>query len=207
MQAQPLGTAGYGRNAEALARRYASLTFEVVHAGFLPWLPTRPGSVLDIGAGSGRDAAALAGRGHRVVAVEPTEELRRIGRDAHAGVGIEWVDDALPDLAGVCGRYDLVLLSAVWMHLDAAERACGMRRVGELTAPAGRVAMSIRRGPVPEGRRMFAVPVDETIALASRSGLALVRRGEESDRLGRGDVYWDTLVFRAGPDTAPDEHR
>ncbi|MFE2872001.1 MULTISPECIES: class I SAM-dependent methyltransferase [unclassified Embleya] len=199
MRTRPLGTAGYGPDAEALARRYTSTTFEAVHASILPWLPSSPGRVLDIGAGSGRDAAALARRGHHVVAVEPTDELRRIGRRSHPGVDIEWVDDALPALARVRGRYDLVLMSAVWMHLDEAERVDGMRRVAELTAPGGRVAMSIRRGPVPEGRRMFAVPVAETLALAGRSALFPVHRGEEPDHLGRADVHWDTLVLRAEP--------
>jgi hypothetical protein len=46
------GTEGYGDEGEALARHYESLTF------------------------AGRDAAALAARGHKVVAVEPTPELR-----------------------------------------------------------------------------------------------------------------------------------
>jgi protein-L-isoaspartate O-methyltransferase len=32
--------------------------------------------VLDIGSGTGRDAAGLAAMGHSVVAVEPTAELR-----------------------------------------------------------------------------------------------------------------------------------
>ncbi|MGW9210999.1 class I SAM-dependent methyltransferase [Embleya sp. NPDC055664] len=205
MQAPPPGTAGYGRDVEALARRYAGMSFETVHAALLPWLPTRSGYVLDIGAGSGRDAAALAARGHRVVAVEPTDELRDIARRSHPEAGIEWVDDALPDLATVSGRYDLVLLSAVWMHLDTIERAEGMRRVAQLTAPGGHVAMSVRRGPVPEGRRMFPVPVGETIALAGRAGLDLVHRGEEPDRMDRADVRWDTLVFRAAPDTAEEK--
>ncbi|MGQ3357308.1 MAG: class I SAM-dependent methyltransferase, partial [Phreatobacter sp.] len=71
-------TAGYAEEAENLARQYESVTFEEVHAPLLHLLPLS-GRALDIGAGSGRDAAALAARGFAVTAVEPTAELRAEG--------------------------------------------------------------------------------------------------------------------------------
>ncbi|MEV5882767.1 class I SAM-dependent methyltransferase [Streptomyces sp. NPDC052020] len=195
--ARPRGIVGYGEDAEELACRYEGVAFEEVHGELLPWLPALPGRAADIGAGSGRDAAALAARGYEVVAVEPTPELRRFGRRQHDDAAVTWVDAALPALAGVRGPFDLVLLSAVWMHLDERERVEGMRRVAELTAPGGCVAISLRHGPPPAGRRMFAVSAAETVALAGRCGLAVVHRGEGPDLLGRADVRWSTLVFRA----------
>ncbi|MFI8194684.1 class I SAM-dependent methyltransferase [Streptomyces sp. NPDC085946] len=190
------GTAGYGEDAEALTRQYEEVAFEEIHGDLLPWLPSTPGRVVDIGAGSGRDAAALAARGYEVVAVEPTAELRRIGQRLHPDAAIVWVDDALPFLAGLCGPFDLVLLSAVWMHLDELERVDAMRRVAELTTPAGCVAISLRHGPPPAGRRMFAVSAAETVALAEQFGLFAVHRGEGPDRLSRANVHWSKLVFR-----------
>ncbi|MFD6880629.1 MULTISPECIES: class I SAM-dependent methyltransferase [unclassified Streptomyces] len=95
--------------------------FAEVHREVLHLFPSQPCSVLDIGAGSGRDAAALAARGHRVVAAEPTAEPRSLGRRLHSDQKIEWVDDALPRLTTLTargGRFDLILLTAVWMHLD-----------------------------------------------------------------------------------------
>ncbi|REN11303.1 class I SAM-dependent methyltransferase, partial [Mycobacterium tuberculosis] len=76
--------------------------------------PDVPARVLDIGAGSGRDAAALAALGHRVVAVEPTPELRAEGMRRHAALPIEWIDDHLPGLHRVQAlgvRHDLILLT------------------------------------------------------------------------------------------------
>jgi hypothetical protein len=83
------------------------------------------------------------------------------------------------------------------MHLDEQERTDGMRRLAELVSPGGCVAMSLRHGPVPHGRRMFDVPAAETIALADRFGLSVVHRGQELDVSGRAGVSWSTLVFRA----------
>ncbi len=132
-------TAGYGREADNLAVQYESITFEQVHAPVLHLLPNPPGRALDIGAGTGRDAAALAARGFSVVAVEPTAELRAHGARIHAGQPITWIDDGLPDLP-VLGeraeRFDLILLTAVWMHLDEVERERAMARLADLAARA-----------------------------------------------------------------------
>jgi len=193
------GTAGYGANAAVLAQQYESLRFEDVHREVLHLFPRAPGRVLDIGAGSGRDAAALAALGHRVVAVEPTPELRAEGVRRHAALPIEWIDDHLPGLQrtrtlGV--RHDLILLTAVWMHLDAAERATAMEALAALVAEGGQVAMSLRHGPVPEGRRMFDVSPRETAELADRHGLRQRFLGEREDMLGRADVRWSFLVLQ-----------
>ncbi|MER5500820.1 class I SAM-dependent methyltransferase [Streptomyces sp. NPDC002561] len=189
-------TAGYGQAAEALAEQYESVTFNEVHREVLHLFPSRPGSVLDIGAGSGRDAAALAARGHRVVAAEPTAELRTLGRRLHADQEIEWVDDALPELPGLTSqarRFDLILLTAVWMHLDERQRTSSMARLVGLLGRGGRVVLSLRHGPVPAGRRMFPVSAEETIGLARGHGLGVIHETRREDPHGRPGVTWTYL--------------
>ncbi len=73
----PRGIAGYAAEAERLVSQYESIAFSEIHAAILPLLPAPPAHVLDIGAGTGRDAAGFAALGYRVTAVEPTLELRR----------------------------------------------------------------------------------------------------------------------------------
>ena len=199
-KSKPLnGTEGYAEEAEALTVRYERLTLEQVYGDALPLFPKPPASVLDIGAGTGRDAAALAARGHKVVvAVEPTRELREHGQKIHAAQKIKWLDDALPDLDKVFDlerRYDLVLLTAVWMHLDKDQRRAAMAGVASLTAPGGRIVLSLRHGPVPEGRRMFPVTSTETVALADSQGLTTLYNKPRPDMLGRDGVSWTWLVF------------
>ncbi|MET8871545.1 class I SAM-dependent methyltransferase [Nocardia sp. NPDC004604] len=189
-------TAGYGEAAEALAEQYESVTFTEVHREVLHLFPTRPSSVLDIGAGSGRDAAALTARGHRVVAAEPTAELRALGQRLHADQEIEWVDDALPALPGLAAqerRFDLILLTAVWMHLDERQRASAMARLVGLLESKGRVVLSLRHGPIPVGRRMFPVSAEETIGLAQSHGLNVVHEAQREDPHGRPGVAWTCL--------------
>lgn len=193
------GTAGYGTHAAALAEQYERIAFADVHGGVQHLYPPAPSRVLDIGAGSGRDAAALVRAGHAVVAAEPTAGLRQQGLRIHAGLPIEWVDDHLPSMAGLRAqgrRFELILLTAVWMHLDAAERAAAMPVLAELLAPGALLVMSLRHGPVPAGRRMFEVPAEETMALGAQHGLARVHRGTRADAQGRADVHWSVLGLR-----------
>jgi SAM-dependent methyltransferase len=193
------GTEGYAESADALAEQYEGIAFADVHRGILHLLPAAPGRVLDIGAGTGRDAAALAALGHSVVAVEPTAELRAHGQRLHPSPRIARIDDALPDLDQVHERgelFDLIMLTAVWMHLDAAQRARALPRIAGLLRPGGLMALSLRHGPVPVGCRMFDVTADETCALARDAGLETVHRSERADMLGRADVTWSMLAFR-----------
>ena len=199
------GTDGYAAEAAGLVERYEALPFDEVHAPVLHLVPSRPASILDIGAGTGRDAAHLASRGHRVVAAEPTEPLFEIARARHAACGVLWLKDGLPDLAAVraLGRlYDMIFLTAVWMHLDEAQRRRAMPVVSHLLAPGGRLLMTLRYGPVPAGRRMFQIPPEETPALAAAQGLIPAHNSwhpaiREPNR-GLG-VHWNRLAFERSP--------
>ncbi|MFI9719655.1 class I SAM-dependent methyltransferase [Streptomyces sp. NPDC052396] len=190
--------AGYAAEADRLAVQYESVSFAHVHRHTLHLFPDPPGRVLDIGAGTGRDAAALAARGHRVVAAEPTAELRAHGQRLHADQDIEWLDDALPELPLLTARderFDLILASAVWMHLDPARRRTAMARVTGLLAPGGRLVLSLRHGPVPAGRRMFEVPAQEVMESAREHGLAVLHHAEDGDSLGRDGIRWSHLCL------------
>jgi SAM-dependent methyltransferase len=193
------GTEGYSEEAEALTVQYESITFDQTHASIRHLIPTTPCRVLDIGAGTGRDAAGFGALGHRVLAIEPTDESRTRAAVLHPMLEIEWLNDSLPNLALVRQRdvlFDLVMLSAVWMHLDEGQRRRAMPNVASLVRPGGVVILSLRYGPVPPGRRMFAVPVEETIRLARKEGLELtLHRSHLDSALKRPGVSWTRLAF------------
>lgn len=201
MSANVSGTEGYAHEAEALIERWRALSFADRHRPILDWIPAAPSRIVDIGAGIGTDAAALAAIGHTVLAVEPVDALRDAGRELHRSARIEWLDDSLPDLALLTAKrtsFDLVMLTAVWMHLDARQRERAMPRIAALLRDGGVLIMSLRHGPVPAGRRMFDVPADETIRLADEQGLRLVRElhtssVQETNRAS--GVTWTRLLF------------
>ncbi|MFJ9148810.1 class I SAM-dependent methyltransferase [Streptomyces sp. NPDC102270] len=189
----------YAESAERLGRVYESVSFEAVHGALLDLLPEAPARVLDIGAGTGRDAAALAGRGYTVDAVEPVAELRRVAERLHPGSGVSWRAGALPEIPGVRGPYDVVLLSAVWMHLLPEERPHAMRRLAGLLGPGGILLITLRRGEPPVDRRMFDIPPREVAGHGAEAGLRLLRIvDEKADRLGRAAVHWNAVALQLG---------
>jgi protein-L-isoaspartate O-methyltransferase len=73
--ARSSGTENYAEEASELPKRHESISFADAHARVLHLIPCVSCRVLDIGAGTGCDAAGFVTLGHSVVAVEPTEEL------------------------------------------------------------------------------------------------------------------------------------
>lgn len=193
----PPGSAGYAEIAAIMLER--RVPFEVAHRPLLPLLPAIPIDVLDLGAGPGHDAAALAKMGDRVVAVEPIAALREGGRALYGDASINWCDACLPLLEGIDGRYDLIIASGVWHHLDRDERAIAMTRIVSLLADRGLFAVSMRHGPVQHGRRGFMVSAEEAIALAAVAGLTTIVQVTHDSILAANraaGVTWTYLVFR-----------
>jgi SAM-dependent methyltransferase len=195
------GARGYDSAAKDLIIPYELLAFEEVHAAWLDLIPQQSSDILDIGAGTGRDAAYLASRGHRVTAVEPAHALRHAGMKLHADQQINWMADALPELTGLSGHaaaFDLILLVGVWAHLAAGERREAMLHLARLLRPGGRLLISLRHGPSPAGRPMYAVPASDVIADGTAAGLTLIRRKiMESIQPGNRalGVSWTMLAF------------
>ena len=69
------GISGYSEVASRFGELCESIDFREIHACILHLLPKTGAMVLDVGSGTGRDAAALAAMGHEVVAVEPMSEF------------------------------------------------------------------------------------------------------------------------------------
>jgi protein-L-isoaspartate O-methyltransferase len=188
----------YEQHAARLVEQYESLSFQDVHAGILDVLPAPGATVLDIGAGSGRDAAWLAANGYDVVAVEPSDAMLTHARERHPSNRIHWLSDSLPDLAKVRRlglSFDLILLSAVWMHIPSAARQRSLRKLATLLAPKGRIAISLRLGSPDTERAMFEVSLPELSSLAQQFGLRVVRTSDSHDKLGRTEVSWTNVVL------------
>ncbi|WP_024873496.1 class I SAM-dependent methyltransferase [Tolumonas lignilytica] len=189
----------YSARAVELSNQYERVDFEAVHHDWLAFIPTE-GMVLDVGAGSGRDARYLASKGLSVVAVEPAEELLALAKQNAVGLNIHWVNDALPELREVFRlqtKFDLILLSAVWMHIPASERQRVFRKLSSLLKPNGKIVLSLRHGPSPDSRVMYPVSSSELAAFATQYGLhfKVLSSEKRSDQLGRNDVSWETILL------------
>ncbi|MEP2102112.1 MAG: class I SAM-dependent methyltransferase [Parasphingorhabdus sp.] len=195
------GTEGYADQAPFLLEQYESLSFEESYRAVIDYFPKKRSKILDIGSGTGRDAAWFDERRHDVTAAEPTKELREGAIRLHPSPTIRWLNDSLPGLTSVRNlkeKFDFIMINAVWMHLDEGQREAAMGAVTALLAQGGRLFVSLRHGPVPRGRRMFAVSAEETIALASQHKLVPLYNERSESILPNNKatgVWWTKLIF------------
>lgn len=189
----------YQKNALQLAEQYNSLEFEIVHQAWSVYWPESGTSVLDVGAGSGRDVRWFFNRGCSVVAVEPAAGFRHIGKE-NSSDDIVWLDDALPNLPQVQRfkqRFDLIILSAVWMHLPINQRADAIKVLSALLSDSGTLVVTLRHGEFKDSRESFAVSVSELEQLGANAGLAVCHLASGADSLNREEVTWQTVVMKA----------
>src|SRR4051812_45736794 len=81
---------GYEESSAGLIDRFEAIDPAALYASVAEAFPDAPRRILDIGAGTGRDAAWLAAQGHQVLAVEPVDALRRAGQRLHPEPAIRW---------------------------------------------------------------------------------------------------------------------
>ena len=179
---------------------YDGLSSERIYQHVIDSFPNHSIKIADIGAGTGRDAAWLAAKGHDILAIEPVRELREAGQSLHPAANIKWLDDRLPHLGAVPtgGSFDLVTLCAVWQHLPDSDRAIALPRLATIIAPSGILIISLRHGPGANDRRVFPVSSDMTIEMAYACGLRLLRR-QDASSVRRGNqamgISWTWLAF------------
>lgn len=195
--------ANYGHAADELTTLYEDVTTELVYGEALDHWPPAPARAIDIGAGTGRDAAWMAQRGYTVTAIEPSQ-LRQAGQHRHGEHAIQWIDDQLPALTRLdadAGRYGLVLCNAVWQHIAPMDRPQAIQALARLTAPGGRLCLSLRSGPSHPERPAYPTDPDESLTQAAKHGLRLIWRGERDSikpqDQGAG-VTWIWLVMERG---------
>ncbi|NUP14045.1 MAG: class I SAM-dependent methyltransferase [Polyangiaceae bacterium] len=194
---------GYESAAPELIERFEAVSSAKLYAEVAHLLPPSGSYVLDVGAGTGRDARWLASRGCRVLAVEPVEAFRKAGAVFHPSAQIEWLDDSLPTLSRVLQRrqtFDFVLLSGVWQHIDSLQRRLAMPSLRALTAAGGTLLFSVRHGRGAPTRPCFPASTDDAITLAEQAAFRLVFRcSTESVQLvnRQAGVTWTWLAFSA----------
>ena len=199
----PTSRSWYDRNAASVALAYEALDPKTLHAWLDGLLPAAPALVLDVGAGTGRDAAWMARQGHDVLAVEPSVAMRAEGESRHAATGVRWLSDELPGLAAshkLNLAFDLIMVSGVWQHVAPGDRERAMRKLLGLLKPGGALALTLRQGPADRDRAMHPVSLAEVERLARGHGALVTRVAEMPDLMGRSGVSWTGVLLQLPDD-------
>ena len=186
----------YSDNSTTLFDQYQSLSFDAVHQS---WLGTvnlsKYKAALDIGAGSGRDALALHELGLCVTAIEPAKTFMDKGVEL-TGDKVTWKSDTLPELSSLNkNTFDIILVSAVWMHLTKEQQRQSLSRLSTLLNDNGILVITLRHGEFNDGRKAFDVNGERLMEEAKAFHLIVFHTDNDTDQLNRPDVYWETVVF------------
>lgn len=195
----------YDSHAAEMAEKYNQV--ESPLKSTLPRILKAGNKVLDIGCGSGRDAAMLLAMGFDARGLEPSRGLREqavlsypeLKGRIHAG-GLPDIPDDLPV------PFDCILMSAVIMHIDDGVLVPSIPRIAPLLTPGGILIIShCTRRDVglnldrEENGRLFVLRSSEKIVeLFKDYGLGLKSMSGNADKLGREGIEWETVVLEAG---------
>ncbi|MDZ7617849.1 MAG: class I SAM-dependent methyltransferase [Patescibacteria group bacterium] len=197
----------YRNNAQECLDRYEAAQMGALHAMLRALV--HPGCrVLELGGGSGRDAAFLASVGCDVTYTDGCEEMFCGALERHPFLKEHSRLAAfplMPDDSLLSERFDIVLCIAVLMHLQGAEFQTTVAQIAQMTVPygcvvashpAGRAGLVAHRDPA---GRLFCERADaEVMGSFSSTGFAIEARNIENDSLGRTELGWITHILRKG---------
>jgi len=156
-------------------------------------LPRRA-RVLDAGAGMGRVAAALAARGHDVVALEPDGVLVAQARATYPDLAVEQRD--ILELTPADGPFDLVVcVGNVMIFLADGTERTALAALASVLGEGGRILVGFHLQDPPEHARRYPAEQFETDVAAA--GLRVDVRLGGYDLRPVDDAYGVWVLSRA----------
>jgi SAM-dependent methyltransferase len=195
----------YDENAAEVSRRFESADMSRNHRCLLRHLSPRGARVLEIGCGSGRDAAFLLANGYDIRGVDASAGLIEEALKIHPELQGRLSVGSVPfpqDGALLRGTFQAVVCLAVLMHVPEADLAETVSQIDRMLEAGGTVFLSVsteRPGVDGHGRgtggRLFLERRPEELqGIFERQGFRLAARYDTPDVHARA-IAWHSLVF------------
>jgi len=188
----------YTTHWEELVRRYESADVSNLHtllkSSFLP------GSrLLELGCGSGRDAAFMLANGFDVIATDGVRQMIDAAAICHPEIAGQLRLICLPkDLMCLPRHFDGIYSIATFMHLPRRAIHEVFLKIFHLVRPCGRIFFSVplNRNDVQadefdvKGRRFTVMNREEWFDICRNNGFDIINSTVSRDGLGRDDIAW-----------------
>ncbi|MFZ5569559.1 MAG: class I SAM-dependent methyltransferase [Thermodesulfobacteriota bacterium] len=187
------------------ADEYEKATLPALHRLILS--VALPGcGVLEIGSGSGREAALLKAAGCRVTVTDGCPQMlaEAIRLHPELAANARTADFPLPDDDPLLiERFDLVLALALIMHLTDPDLERFAHQTAGITRPGGALILShssgrrnLHRDRDPENRLIIERSVTDICHRFTLAGFDQQVAIQSQDGLGREPISWSTHMFR-----------
>ncbi len=193
----------YERNAAEFCRKHDKVKLGAFHDAIRREL--RPSSrLLELGCGSGRDAAKALADGYDVIALDGSKNLLLEIPKLHPELEGRLVYGVLPtELEFPDGDFDGFYSVACFMHFDEEELALILKELRRVLKEDGKGLVSVpacRPDVTDDGldihNRVFHLRETESWKeIFSDGGFDAVAGSPEPDKLGREGVWWVTFVL------------
>jgi ubiquinone/menaquinone biosynthesis C-methylase UbiE len=192
----------YEQNAAELSTRYESVSLDSFHQTLTSYFA--PGScLLEIGCGSGRDAARVVNNGYEVAAIDASRQLLAEAQKLHPELDGRLFQLTLPCQLPFADKTFTGFYSvACLMHLPTADLHSVIAEISRVVRYGGIVSVPVCRSDVDnsghdeKGRVFNLMPVKEWLRLFAICGFEGTAGVEEPDSLGRSGITWITLTLK-----------
>ncbi|HUX11405.1 MAG TPA: class I SAM-dependent methyltransferase [Spirochaetia bacterium] len=194
----------YDENAARMAARYEQIEFGAYLDRFLT-LVSAGSKVLEIGSGSGKDAARLLAAGMDVTILDGSRAMLDQAVQTHPELAGHQLLVKLPGRIPVnAGEFDAVLSRAMIMHIERESLSNLFREIARVIKPGGVFAYSVNtsragidaNGNDAEGRHFTCLDLRGWEALHSAAGFLTIDAAESDDLTGRDGIRWVSFFTR-----------
>ena len=188
----------YEKNGKNIAQRYESADVSDLHRVLNASFKS-PATLLELGCGSGRDAAFMTKQGFTVTAVDGSAAMIESAVNHHPELSGCLHTLQLPEgLSGIFGIFDGVFSIAALMHFSRPHIEAILKQVNALLVPKGTFFFSvpIQRDDVrndefdAKGRRFTTMTEAKWLDLCKKYGFEPIRSSITEDGLGRKGIAW-----------------
>ena len=195
----------YEQHAEELAQRYESADVTDLHRRLLETF-SPDSQLLEIGCGSGREAALLFAQGFDVKGIDPSSAMINRALSFHPELKGRLFRGAVPDEIPPPiledGHYNGIYAVASLMHLSEEQLRPTFENFYRLLKQDGKLLFSVplsrpdldKSGYDEKGRYFLLLSQDDWINKAESAGFHTVSTTTNGDGMGRESITWMTCV-------------
>ena len=185
----------YNKNAVSYFNSTVGVDMSEAYSRFLKYVKPQ-GTIIDIGAGSGRDIKYFIKAGFEVYGIDASEELCRLSAEyTGAIIQCQTIQDWIPHM-----QYDGVWANASLIHLSIEDVSIFIQRLPEILSDTGVLYLSLKEGLYEgvdeKGRYFNGISVDSiNNALLTVKHFSILESWISEDTLSRTNIKWRNIII------------